>query len=701
MAKDPYQYFRPEARDLLDQLNKGLLELEQGGHDVVPRLLRLAHTLKGAARVVKQGAIADHAHAIEDALAPFREPAAAMPPARIDAILKILDAIGGQISALDQPQNPPQPQSGQPSPGTAFKTIRADVAEMDALLDGVTESNAQLNTLRRTIAAVDRGRHLADLLAEQLAPRRTGEDASAAAVSSKAYATAAELQQVFGGIERHLRGGLDQLERELRQLREAAEQLRLIPAGIMFVSLERTVRDTAQMLDKSVRFEGRGHDVRLESQVLTAIEGAFVQLARNAVAHGIESERDRKAAGKAPTGRVTMDVSRRGRQVIFRCKDDGRGIDLDEVRRVAKGRGLSPLETAKLGAEDLMRLLLRGGISTSSPVTEVSGRGIGLDIVRNAAEQLSGEVTVLTEPGRGTTVDIVVPLFLASLEVLLVEVGGFVAAIPLDAVREARRVTAGEISRTPRGDSVVYNGKAVPFLRLHRALQVRTQVPRSLPAWSGIIVESANGLAAVGVDRFLGTRRLIVRPLPDLVAAAAVVAGTSLDAEGNPQLVLEPDGLVVEAQREDGGDVEPMPAHGPLLVVDDSLTTRMLEKSILESAGFDVDTAISAEEALEAARRKSYTLFLVDIEMPGMDGFTFIERIRLDASLRDVPAILVTSRDSPEDRQRGVQVGAQDYIVKSEFNQAELLRRIRQLTGHGENASAGGRGFPHRQKTAV
>jgi two-component system chemotaxis sensor kinase CheA len=248
---------------------------------------------------------------------------------------------------------------------------------------------------------------------------------------------------------------------------------------------------------------------------------------------------------------------------------------------------------------------------------------------------------------------------------------------------------------------VVYAGTAVPFIALHRALDVRAAVPRSPRAWSVIIVESARGLAAFGVDRLLGTRDVLVRPISKLATAAPVVAGACFDAEGNPQVVLDPDGLVAGAQREEVGDTEPAAAPPSLLVIDDSLTTRMLEKSILESAGFDVDTANSGEEALERVRQKSYALFLVDIEMPGIDGFTFIERIRSDPSLCDVPAILVTSRDAAEDRQRGDLVGAQGYLVKSAFNQAELLGRIRQLTAHGEHTNAGGRGFPHRQKTAV
>jgi two-component system chemotaxis sensor kinase CheA len=314
-------------------------------------------------------------------------------------------------------------------------------------------------------------------------------------------------------------------------------------------------------------------------------------------------------------------------------------------------------------------------------VTEVSGRGIGLDVMREVAEQLKGEVTVLTEAGKGTTFNLAVPVSLASLEALIVESGGVAATIPFDAVRQTLRVAPAQVSRTARGESIVYEGIAIPFCGLLRALQTRAADTRARRVWSTVVVEGSGGLAAIGVDRLLGVTRIILRPLTDLTPADAAIAGTYLDAEGNPQLVLDPDGLVAAATHPDSADATPETTRPPLLVVDDSLTTRMLEQSILESAGYEVDTAVSGEEALERARLKRYALFLVDVEMPGMDGFTFIERSRLDPALRAVPAILVTSRTSLEDRERGHRVGAQGYIVKSEFNQAELLARIRQLLG--------------------
>ncbi|HEX4180848.1 MAG TPA: response regulator [Caulobacteraceae bacterium] len=468
------------------------------------------------------------------------------------------------------------------------------------------------------------------------------------------------------------------MDRELRQLRGAAEQLRLISAGTLLTALERTARDTAAAVGKSVVFEGRGGEIRLDAYVLATIQGALVQIVRNAVAHGIEPESARLAAGKPATGRVSVCVARRGRRIVFECRDDGRGIDLDGVRRVAVGRGLVGAQAARLGADDLVRLLLRGGITTSEAVTGVSGRGVGLDVVRAAMEKLSGEVMFHTEAGVGVTFELIAPLSLAAVDALVVEVDGVAVAIPFDAVRRTISVAGGDMSRTASGATIVYDQTAIPFFPLPKALQgIQSPAGR---AWPIVVVAGAGGLAAVGVDRLLGSERVVVRPLPEFAPDSAIVAGASLDAEGNPQLVLDPDGLVAEAQRGDA-DFEQTPVRHSVLVVDDSLTTRMLERSILESAGYEVELAASGEEGFESARRNRHALFLVDVEMPGMDGFTFVERVRLDSTLHNTPAILVTSRDAPEDRQRGVDAGASGYIVKSQFDQAELLAMIRQLIG--------------------
>src|ERR1700728_3254070 len=685
MARDPYKYFRVEARELLDQLGRGILDLEKSlpTSDLVPQLLRLAHTLKGAARVVKQREIADNSHSLEDVLTPYRETPGPVPRDQIEILLKLLDDIGKSIAGLAPPPDVSDDHTSLQLSAAPFRTLRADVTEVDELLDGVSEAHTQLSVLQRSLGGMERARNLVDLVVEQLsAPRiRGAEHRRQSESAAVARSLVEQLEIVIGEFDRSLTSGFDQVDRELRQIREAAERLRLLPASSLFSSLERTARDVAQAQGKHAVFEGRGGDVRLDAHVLGEIQPALLQIVRNAVAHGIESESDRIAAGKPPQGRVVLEVSQRRRRLMFVCRDDGRGIDLEAVSRAAQRKGGLSKEAQGMGSEELLRLLLGGGISTSGTITEVSGRGIGLDVVRDAVERLGGDVTVRTEPGKGTTLELAVPLSLASLETLVIESSGVAATIPLDSVRRCVRLGPEEIARTAQGGTVVYEGKVIPFLPL---VAMVLASPPSLDVarhWSAVIVEGTNGVAAFGVDRLLGTTHLVLHPLPELAQAGAVVAGASFDARGTPQIVLDPDGLIAAAQRGEPTQSQPQTVRPPILVIDDSLTTRMLERSILESAGYLVDIATSGEDALEKASQTRYSLFLVDVEMPGIDGFAFIQRTRSDANLRDIPSILVSSRDAPEDHKRGREVGAQAYIVKGEFNQGKFLECVRRLVG--------------------
>lgn len=684
MARDPYRYFRVEARELLDQLGKGALELDKGAATpaLIALLLRLAHTLKGAARVVKHREIADHAHAIEDALAPFRENDIAVSRGEIDATLKALDGITLAVAALAlKPQSeraagdPGAAMSGIPSGPLA--TVTTNVDEMDTLLENLSEASVQASALRRELAPLQRGRRLVQLLEEQWQASRTDRFSG---TGGKSASMISELGELLEGIQHTFSDSLEQMDRELVQVREVAERLRLLPARLMFVSLERAARDAALSLGKRISFVASGGEIRLDAQVFGGVQGALVQAVRNSVAHGIEAKEERETAGKPTDGRVWVEVRRRGYQVAFVCRDDGRGIDLEAVRRAVQRKGMPAEVAAGKSHEELLQLLLGGGISTSVALTQIAGRGIGLDVVRETAARLRGEVSIRTDRGLGTTLEIVVPVTLAAIDALIVEAGGQTTAIPLDAVKRTLRVSDSDLVQSAQGASILIDGSVIPFAPLESAMGRVTPTRNVARSWSTVIIESANALAAVGVERLLGTQNLILRPLPDCTPADRIVAGASLDAEGHPQLVLDPQGLVEHVGRA-GSALATVPPRAPVLVIDDSLTTRMLEQSILESAGYEVDLATSGEEALETAHKRQYALFLVDVEMPGMDGFTFIERARDDPNLRDIPAVLVTSRASPEDRQRGLSAGARAYIVKGEFDQTELLEQIRILVG--------------------
>jgi two-component system chemotaxis sensor kinase CheA len=686
MADDPYRYFRVEAKELLDELTKGALHLDKGVSPAssATEMLRHAHTLKGAARIVRQREIADHAHAIEEVLDPFRDSSDAMPRDRLDAILGLLDDIGTLIKQLPLPDTVATATSERSQPETSARTIRAEIGEIDVLLDGVGEAHARLGALQNELHGIERVRELASYVVSQLAAPRGLEKGHRVnrENSQRLQNVASELLSAVTTFERSVSGDTEQLDRELGDIRDGVERLRLVPVGVLFTDLERAARDAAHAQAKRVVFEGHGGEVRLDVHLLTAAQGALQHIVRNAVVHGIEPEDERRAIGKTSDGHVTLEVVRRGRNVVFACRDDGRGIDLDAVRNSARRKGLLVDDSATLDSSELMRLLLKGGISTSDAVTELSGRGIGLDVVRDFAERAGGEVTVTTETGKGTSVKLEVPLSLASFEALAVESDGITVLIPLDSVVQTVRVDSEEIRASVDGETLTHDGNVFPFLHLSETLSDKTVAPRIHGACSVVITSGSSGAVAIGVHRLLGTSNVVVRPLPSFLSVSPIVSGVWLDAEGNPQLVLDSDGLVSRAQRNEHqvrreADVASL---APILVIDDSLTTRMLEQSILESASYSVEVASSAEEGLVKAKSKRYLLFLVDVEMPGMDGFAFIEQTKADPTLRDIPAILVTSRSAPEDLQRGIDVGAGAYVTKGEFDQGKLLERVKELT---------------------
>ncbi len=661
---DPLKYFRIEARELLDSLGRAMLDLERGeaNPDLIARILRSAHTLKGAARVVKVGTVAERAHSLEDALAPYRDQTGPLPREVVRRVFELIDGIGTEVSALD-PRPAAIPDGALRSfPEEPFETVRVELDEMDALLEGVAEATVQFAALRHQIEGFERVRTLSSRLRERV--------------------LAEELNGAIGQLEARLESGLERAEAELVQVRDAAYRLRLLPARLVFASLERATHDAARSLDRRVEFVASGAEVRIDANVLGAARVAMLHAVRNAVAHGIEPEAERAAAAKPLVGRVSVQVERRGTRVAFVCRDDGRGIDVERLRQAAVRSGkASTAQAAAMGMDDVVALILRGGVSTTAAATEVSGRGIGLDVVRETALRLKGMVNVRSERSRGTTVELSVPISLASLLALEVEVAGVVASIPLDSVCETLSIPPEAIARTSRHEAVTYQGAAIPLVSLARVLR-RAAAPRGRRSCTAVVLRADGALAAFQVDRLLGVATVVVRTLPLYSPTDPVIAGASQDAHGHPQLVLDPAGLVAAAR----AGVEAMPepaasARPPILVIDDSLTTRMLEQSILESVGYEVDMATSGEEAMEKARSRRYGLFVVDVEMPGMDGFEFVERTRADVALREVPAILVTSRDTSDDRRRGAEVGAHSYIVKGEFDQGQLLTTIRELIG--------------------
>jgi len=653
MSEDPYKYFRIEAVELLDELSRAALALEKAGDSqAVARALRHAHTLKGAARVVRLPALAEIAHHIEDLLAPFRNRDAALGADEARRFYALLDNLKQGLGAIGAAGPAAAPVED------ATRSVRAELTKLETLLDAANEAAVAARSVLRDAERLSGVSQLAQALVARLA--------AVDMPSRKTVELAEQLREQLSGSERALQAGLQQSVRELVQVVELADQLRLVRIDSIEVALQRTARDAAEALGKRVELVLTGGDARVEADVLAALQDALIQLVRNAVAHGIEAAPARVRAGKPEVGRIVIEVARRNRGVAIRCRDDGAGIDAPALRRAA-------------GATDstsLLDLLVRGGVSTAPRVTAVAGRGIGLELVAEATRNIGGTLSVETERGAGTVFSIALPAALSAAEVLSFECAGSLVALPLKAVTVVRRLRDNEIVQSGQREAIVHGDATIPLERLARALGAATH---RAPASTVVVMAAGGGSLALVIDRVVGVATVVVRAIPEVARVAAFVAGASIDAEGRAQLILDPEQLAAEAAGLAApSDAGPRVRHS-VLVVDDSMTTRMLEQSILEAAGYEVDLAVSAEHGLETAKHKRYSLFLVDVEMPGMDGFTFIERVRADPALRDTPAMLVSSRNDAADFQRGRDVGAQGYVVKGEFDQTSFLSQIAAL----------------------
>jgi two-component system chemotaxis sensor kinase CheA len=476
---------------------------------------------------------------------------------------------------------------------------------------------------------------------------------------------------------------LRDLSRVLNELQEKTLRARMVPVSTITDQLHRAVRDLSRSLDKRVRWEVRGDDTELDRGVLQHLADPLVHLVRNAVDHGIEPPADRRAAGKDEEATVRLHAMQLGSEVVITVTDDGHGIDVARVREKVSQQGG---DTTGLNDEDALLLIFRPGLSTTEFISEISGRGVGLDVVRASVEAVRGRVEVRSESGVGSEFRIIVPITLAVLPCLMLAAGGRRYAIPMHSVVVAQ---AHELKLAARaeGRPLVWVGDtAVRVSNLQEVLGADGERGSEGPI---VVVAGVTRRHAFQVDELLGQRDVVVKGLGRLVPRLEVVAGASVEPDGSILPVLDAPGLIVRARalRHDPVEVQlgeteaPQSGRRSILVVDDALTVRELQRSILQRAGFEVRVASDGVEALELLAEKPADLVLTDVEMPRLDGFELVAAIRAQAELTNLPVLMLTSRSSEADRQHGLDVGADGYIVKSAFDETGLLAAVNGLLG--------------------
>lgn len=512
-------------------------------------------------------------------------------------------------------------------------------------------------------------------------------------------------------MEQHLAGMIRERKTYNLRFATAADELRQNMLGIRMLPLEtifgrfaRPIRDLAYERGKEVKLVIAGGSIEVDKRILEQIADPLIHLLRNSVDHGLEFPSQRQTAGKPVEGTLKLTASQKGNRVLIEISDDGRGIDPEELRRAAISKGfISQAAAAALTDEAAFELIYRNGFSTRQNADDISGRGVGLDLVQHHVKRLNGRISIKTTIGQGTTFQIEIPLTLSTIDALIVGISGQLFALPSTMIAGTFRGPRTEMQTIENHPVMRIRGQLMPVVSLADLLQLLPEETSEINAYSnynrsfmhGVLVGAGAGgpgqarrFICFEVDTFIDEREVVVKGMGTFLENTPNVAGVTVLGADSLAVILDTFSLVQAVRQGSsvtfGGSVNRGNAasimaqrrYHTILVVDDSLATRELERSILETAGYRVDTARDGLEALKACRERRPDLVLTDVEMPNMDGFRLSLAIRQDDRLNDLPVIIVSSRDSDEDRRKGLDAGAQAYIVKSQFEQNKLLDTI-------------------------
>jgi two-component system, chemotaxis family, sensor kinase CheA len=617
-------------------------------------------------------------------------------------------------SAVSKPQSPSKPKAKKAE--ERDETVRVATSKLDALMAQVGELLAARIGAEHRMAEV---KTLFESLLEieeswrKTRPARALEHALEGDESALAEARhLVEFLERSDEKMRDVRNGLGELRRKFEadgrrmaqvttDLQDDVRRTRMLPVSTIFDTFPRMVRDMTRELSKEVKLTIEGGETEVDKQVLEQLRSPLTHMVRNSVDHGMELPDAREAAGKPREGKVVLRAFQRAADLVIEVVDDGAGIDVEKVKAKAIEKGLITAETAEgMTEREALWLIFRSGFSTKQEVTDLSGRGVGMDVVREHIERLHGMIDVESTLGEGSTFTLSVPLSVATTRCLLVEAGDQTFGIPITNVERIVRLSVEDIGHTEGHEAIRIDERPMALLRLGDVLGIPSEVTDAAnqPA---IILGSADRRAAFLVDGLLGAQEIATKTLPKPLVrvrhiAAATIVGTGevvpilnvLDllrasAKSPQSTVRSPQKRSSERPVDRRPSTVVQKAHPDskqsILVVDDSVTIRTFEKALLEAAGYDVTAASDGLEAWNLLQKQAPDLIVSDVEMPNMTGFELTEKVRGDQRLKGMPLILVTTLSSDEDRKRGIDAGADAYVIKGSAEQDHLLETVRRL----------------------
>jgi two-component system, chemotaxis family, sensor kinase CheA len=717
--------FQTEHAEHLQQIRSLLALIENTspgeGRVELDEIYRRAHTLKGSARVVDLKPVEQLAHRLETLFSQIREGSRTLDRTVTGVIRQALDVSEDFMAALvenrtantdagvqaigrllemrpdrgSNPETAPNLSSSIPAPAVRIESmirVNSDTLDRFGRCVGqlLTEIQAQ-NKVAEALNAVDLQIHSM----EEKSDRIRGLGAKTLQVAAREVRDAsaspyiAETEQALQLLARQSRKARLLQQRSAWAIRVACEQLqqhllaaRTIPVESLFEGFHKMVRDFAREEHKEIEFRMTGADVLADRMVMQALKNPVMHILRNAISHGLETREERLAKGKSASGSLLLQVRSENQRFVIEVEDDGRGIDLQKVGETAVKRGLITKENlAHQSPSDIARFIFEPGFSTAPAVTDLSGRGMGLSVVHEAVLRLRGEVTLgkHTVPGRasvGTSFILSVPLSIETHRLLLISCQNQVFGVPMEGIAGLFRLKTHQIETAPGNPIITLEGKKYPLFSLAQVLKIEGEPVLERSSWLVMLLQAREKRAAVLVDALLAERAELIHDIGITSGISRNLAGAMLQRDGTVSLVLNPAGLVDAC-----GRIETPTPKSPMriLVVDDSMTTRQLEKNTLEASGYSVEIAVDGVEALEKIKAEKPSLVISDIEMPRMNGFELLVAIQADGEIRDIPVIIVSSLDKTEDQAKGLALGAAAYIVKGKFDQHELLEAIAQI----------------------
>ncbi len=738
------ELFRVEAESQTAILTAGLLALERNpmAADHLEACMRAAHSLKGAARIVNLNASVKIAHAMEDcfvaaqkgkvtlgqtqvncllhgvdwlarisqlpeAEAGERETAQ---KAEIDRLLEQLSSVleGKAISQATDLAPAPPPEMARPNPAepssacapaakeSSDRMLRVTADHLNRLLGLAGESLVESRWLKPFAESLLRLKRMQYDLGKTLDGLR--ESLSEQGLDEPTLSPLAAAQRKFVECHRFLSLRLAELEWFDHRSASLAHGLyhqtlacRMRPFADGVQRFPRMVRDLAHALGKEVNLEIAGELTPMDRDILERLEAPLNHLIRNAVDHGIEPPEERRRAGKAPEGTVRLEARHSAGMLLIIVSDDGRGVQLEALRDTVVRKQLTNAETAAQMAEaELLEFLFLPGFTMKAEVTEISGRGVGLDVVQNLVKQVRGGVRVWTQPGQGMRFHLQLPLTLSLVHTLLADIGGETYAFPLAYIARTLKLPKDRVQTLEGRQHFLLDGRQIGLVTAHQILE-QGEPPPAVDGSSVIVIGDRGNTFGFVVDRFLGERELVVQPLDPRLGKVKDISAGAVMEDGSPVLIVDVEDMVRSVEKlVSTGRLTHVQRDGAraaarqrkrVLVVDDSLTVRELERKLLSSRGYEVEVAVDGMDGWNAVRSGRFNLIVTDIDMPRMDGIELVNLIRKDAHLKSLRVMVVSYKDREEDRRRGLEAGADYYLTKGSFHDETLLHAVTDLIG--------------------